>query len=135
VEYDLHHSIKQAVALDFQTISTDTTTAGNIIDTAGFESLEFIVGTGTVTDGDYAFKIEDGDDDGLSDNDDVDSTLILGVLTGFTADADDDKALRVGVLSKKRYVRLSIVSTNTSSGAEIFAVAVLGHAKSQPTAE
>lgn len=135
MEFDNHTHLFQQVALDSQDITTDTTTVGNIIDTAFFESLEYVVQSGTITDGAYALKVEDGDDSGLSDAADVSSELVLGVLTGFVA-ADDDAAKRVGVISKKRYQRLSIVSTGTSSGATKFSsVSVLGHPHSMPTDE
>ena len=135
MEYDLHHSVKQAVALDSQDITTDTTTVGNIIDSLGFESLEFLIQSGTITDGAYAFKLEQGEDPALADATDVPADNILGVLTGFVA-ADDDSALRVGSIGKQRYQRLSIVSTSTSTGATKFSsIALLGDPNSAPTAE
>lgn len=134
-EYDLHSNVKQEVALDSQDITTDTTTAGNIIDTRGLESLEYIIQSGVITDGAYALKLEQGDDSGLSDAADVPAAEVLGVLTGFVA-ADDNAAKRVGSIGKKRYQRLSIVSTGTSTGATRFSsVAVLGNPQSAPTAE
>lgn len=134
-EYDLHSRVKQAVALDSQDITTDTTTVGNIIDTSGFESLEFIIQSGVITDGAYALLLEQGDDSGLSDAAAVPAANILGVLTGFVL-TDDNAAKRVGSIGKKRYQRLSIVSTATSTGATKFSsVAVLGNPKSAPTAE
>ncbi|MBL4700589.1 MAG: hypothetical protein JKX85_04950 [Phycisphaeraceae bacterium] len=135
MEYDLHSNVKQAVALDSQDITTDTTTVGNIIDTVNFDSLEYIIQSGTITDGAYALKLEQGDDSGLSDAADVPADEILGVLTGFVA-ADDDAAKRVGSIGKKRFQRLSIVSTSTTTGAtKMSAVAVLGHPQSAPVAE
>lgn len=135
MEFDLHSNVKQVVALDSQDITTNTTTVGNIIDTVGFESLEYLIQSGTITDGAYALKLEQGDDSGLSDAADVPSDEILGVLTGFVA-ADDDAAKRVGSIGKKRYQRLSIVSTGTSTGGTKFSsVAVLGHPQSAPVAE
>jgi hypothetical protein len=136
MERDLHSNIDDRVALDPQAIGSDTTTVGNIIDTAGYESLEFLLWTKTVTDGDYAWKIEHGDDSGLSDAADVASTDLLGVLTGFTADTDDNKVNRVGYIGKKRYVRMSVVSTNTTTGVDaIGGIAILGHPKRAPVAQ
>ena len=135
MERDLHSNVQAAVALDAAAISTDTTTVGNIIDTAGFESIEFIGLSKTITDGTYTLKIEDGDDSGLSDAADVDSTLILGSLFAFAA-ADDDAVLRTGCISKKRYIRASIVSASTTTGVDIMSViAIQGHPKTGPVAE
>jgi len=134
-EFDLHSNVKQEVALDAQDITTDTTTVGNIIDTRGFESLEYFIQSGTITDGAYALKLEQGDDSALADAADVPTAEVLGVLTGFVA-ADDDAAKRVGSIGKKRYQRLSIVSTSTSTGGTKFSsVAVLGNPQSAPTDE
>ena len=135
MECDLHNNVDDRIALDLAAISTDTTTVGNIIDTAGYESIEFIALSGTITDGAYAFKIEDGDNSALSDAADVDSTLLLGDLTGFAL-TDDDTSKRVGCIAKKRYVRLSIVSTATTTGVNMMgAAAVLGHPHVAPVAQ
>ncbi len=134
-EFDLHSNVKQEVALDSQDITTNTTTVGNIIDTVGFESIEFVIQSGVITDGAYALVLEQGDDSGLSDAAVVPSDEVLGVLTGFVA-ADDNAAKRVGSIGKKQFQRLSIVSTGTTTGATKFSsVAVLGHPKTAPTAE
>jgi hypothetical protein len=135
MEKDIHSNVKTLIALDVGTISSDTTTVGNIIDTAGFEGLEFSIQSGTITDGAYALLLEEGDDSGLSDAAAVPSDNTLGVLTGFAA-ANDDSVLRVGSIGKKRYQRLSVVSTGTTTGGTNFtAQAILGFPKSGPVAE
>jgi len=134
-EYDLHRNVKDEVALNSQDITTDTTTNGNVIDTVGFESIEFVVQSGTITDGAYAFLLEEDDVVGFGSATAVPADETLGVLTGFVA-ADDDSSLRVGSIGKKRFQRLSIVSTSTTTGGTKFSsVAILGHPKSAPTAE
>ena len=78
MEYDLHNNIKQTLAFATAVIATDTTTAGIIIDTAGFESMEYIIQSAAITDGAYAFKLEDGDDAALADAADVSSNHARG---------------------------------------------------------
>lgn len=134
-EYDLHSNVGQVVALDAAAITTNTTTVGNIIDTALFESIEFVVLSGVITDGVYALLLEEGDDSGLSDAAAVPADETLGVLTGFVL-TDDNAAKRVGSIGKKRYQRLSIVSTGITTGAAFFAaVALKGNPHSGPVAE
>ena len=134
-EYDMHSNVKALIALAVQDITTNTTTVGAIIDTQGFESLEYLITSGTITDGVYALKLEQGDDSGLSDAADVPAAEILGVLTGFVL-TDDDTVKRVGSIGKKRYQRLSIVSTGTTTGGTNFtATAVQGNPLSAPVAE
>lgn len=132
---DMHNNILQKVALDIQAITTDTTTVGNIIDTKGFQSLEFINVSGTITDGDYALLIEHGDADDLSDAAAVADADLLGTEAAASFDAnDDDRALRIGYKGQKRYVRASLVSTNTTSGGTLGVVAILGCANVAKTA-
>jgi len=131
---DLHHSSESVLAMESQTISTDTTTVGEIIDTAGYEALEILTISGTITDGAYAMLLEEGDNSALSDAATVASAETLGDCS--YALADDDTPKRVGYIGKKRYVRLSFVSTSTSSGGTLFgALALLSNAMHQPTAD
>lgn len=134
-EFDAHSNIKQEVAFDSQDITSDTTTVGNIIDTVGFESLEYLIQSGVITDGTYALVLEEGDDPALADAAVVPTDQVLGVLTGFVA-ADDNVAKRVGSIGKKQFQRLSILSASTSTGAtKMSSVAILGHPKTAPTSE
>jgi hypothetical protein len=78
---------------------------------------------------------EEGDDAALADAAAVPADETLGALTGFVA-ADDDAIKRIGSIGKKRYQRLSIVSTGVTTGVDFMgATAVLGHAKSGPVSE
>lgn len=134
MEYDLHNNVNGANALDAAAITTNTTTVGNIIDTAGYESLEYFVQSGTITDGAYAFLLEEGDDPALADAAAVATGELLGDLVGFVA-ADDNTVKRVGTVGKKRYQRLSIVSTGVTTGVDFMsAVAVQGHPHRAPVA-
>ena len=136
MEYDSHNRMTAAIAFKLQAIVSDTTTVGEIIDTEGYESLEYLIETGTLTDGDYQVLLQEGDDSGLSDAATLPTVDTIGPLPVFDEDTDDDKILRVGSVGKKRYQRLSIVSTNFASAGVLMigAQAVLGHAKHLPTA-
>ena len=125
---DIHNSMEQKVALDVQSISSDTTTAGNILDLQGFEGIEFLITAGSITDGAYAVLIEEGDDSGLSDAAAVADSDLLGteLLAAFTA-TDDNKVSKIGYIGQKQFVRLSLVSTGTTTGGTFGALAVLGH--------
>lgn len=127
---DLHHSIKASNALDTAAITSDTTTVGEIIDTQGFESTEFLIQSGVITDGSYAVLVEEGDDSGLSDAAAVADDDLLGteLLAAFVA-ADDNKVAKIGYLGSKRFVRVSLVSTGTTTGGTFGAIAVQSHAR------
>ncbi len=118
--------------LDIQAITTDTTTVGNIVDTKGFESLDVALVAGTLTDGNYALTMEHGDASNLSDAVAVATTDLIGSLPSITA-ADDDTVNHFGYIGKKRFVRVSIVSTSTSTGGTLGVLANLGDASTAPT--
>ena len=130
---DLHSTIFCYNALSNATINSDTTTVGAIIDTAGYESCEFIIKSGTRTDGTFTPLIQDGDDSGLSDAAAVSDTFLVGTEAAAAITASNALG-RIGYVGKKRYVRLSIVSTSVTTGCTSFgAVAVLGNCRTQPT--
>ena len=125
---DLHNNIDERVALNIQTITTNVD--GEIIDTAGYESIEFLVSTGTWTAGTITPKLQDGDDSGLSDAADVASDFVVGSYVALGA---ANGVTRVGYVGKKRYVRLSAVSA--SANLQGGAIAVLGSPHSAPVAQ
>ena len=131
---DLFSNIRPFVALDIATIAANATTEGNIIDTQGYEGVVVGLITGTVTAGDYAIQLMDGDDSALSDEAVVTDANLLGTeaLASFTADTDDDKISKLGYIGIKRYIRVDIVSTGTSTGAVIGAWGILGNVRSAP---
>ena len=130
--FDLHNNVFGVSAINSGSITTDTVTNGNIIDTAGFEALEFVVQSGAITDGDYVLSLQDGDIANLSDAAAVDDELVLGSGSAFAA-ADDDTVKRLGYIGKKRYVRLAITSTNTSTGGLFSGSALLASPHHAPT--
>jgi len=133
-EFDIHTIIDDRVALDNGEITSNTTTVGNIIDTKGFESMEFITQSGNLTDGAYAILLEEGDDAGLSDAAVLPTADTLGALTGFAL-TDDDITIRVGSIGKKRFQRLSLVSTGVTAGGFFSGIAILGTPHTAPVAQ
>ena len=119
---DVANNAKCEIALKAQTISTDTTTVGETIDTAMFEGILLQMMTGTITDGDYEFQLFEGDESDMSDESEVAAGDIIGTLPDWTADTDDDKIAQAGYTGAKRYIRLKVVSTNTSSGGVLAAI-------------
>lgn len=120
-------AIKVLNALEPQVIATDTTTTGAILDTADFDmGICFALLVTAYTDGTYTLKIEDGDDSGLSDAADVSSDmLVYGTLPAISAGASEgDVMAKEAVHSTKRYVRASIVSTSTTTGATVQVIAI-----------
>ena len=130
-ERDLTNDILQKPALSIQAIGSNTTTNSTEIDTKGFESLTFITFAGTLTDGTFTPLIHDTDSTGTSYVAVADEFLI-GTEAAAAVDTSDT-ALRVGYNGKKRFVRLSYVSTSVSSGGTVGALAILGNARTNAT--
>lgn len=130
--FDLHNNSTVATAFDLQTISTDTTTNGNTIDTKDYNMVEFVLTSGTLTDGAYTVTMQHGDDAGLSDVATVPAAEVLGSID--FALAEDDEAKRIGYIGKKRYVRINVVSTSTSSGGLFAGVVVKAAGMHNPQA-
>ena len=135
MERDLHSNVDDRVAVVLQAIAgaSSVLIVGEIIDTLDFESLEYVIQTGTITVGTVSFVLEEGDDSGLSDAAAVSADETLGALTGFLV-TDDDSTKRVGSIGKKRYQRLSLQPAGATIDF-IGASVVLGHPKTAPVAQ
>jgi hypothetical protein len=152
-QFDLHNYVKTYPALTIQTINSNTATNGAIIDTQYFESLELVILSGTITDGTYVPSIYESDDSGMAGATAITSDFLIGTTNvveptpsygttvvdpigdaTFTG-ADDNKTARIGVLNKKRYVRLTLTSTVVTTGGVLSAVAVLSHPHHVSTAK
>lgn len=137
---DLHNNIKVSPAIDPAAIITgNATKTGKTIDTVGFDSLEFAVASGALTDGTYTSKLFESDtiNEGtgaLTNATEVADKDRLGDLPAFTA-ADDSAVKRVGYIGSKRYVRIDVVQAGATTGGFLAAVAIQGHAKIAPVAE
>ena len=133
---DLHNNIHVARAISPVSVADNTAQVSQIIDRQGYQSLEFLIATGSVADADATFVVlvEDGDNSGLSDAASVTDANLLGTeaLAGFQFD-DDNAVRKIGYIGDKRYVRLTVTPVNNASAAVIAAVAVLGHPNYTPT--
>ena len=124
---ELKSTTSPVVALNTTAISSDTTTNGVIIDTAGYESIMFVIVSGTITDGTYTPLIQEGDDSGLSDAASVADADLTNTEASVAFTATDDNTVKsIAYVGSKRYVKFNIDSAGTSSGGTLSAVAVKG---------
>lgn len=130
VTKEITRNLRNEIALNIQAITTDTTTAGNIIDTADFDGgVNITLLSGVYTDGTYDVLIEDGNDSGLSDAVAVVDDLLTGEdpISSNTPEVQaqisaTNEIKKIGYVGAKRYIRLSVVSTATTSGATLGAI-------------
>ena len=145
MEYDVHSNIDARTALIVVTVTT-TTVAGAIIDMGGgdgdgagsqvtapvFSSLEYVITSGAVN-GEFSILVEDGDEPDLSDAAPVSAELVLGNSFSWNT-GDTGLSGRIGIISKKRYQRMSVIVDTSGSGV-FSAVAILGNPRVSPIAD
>jgi len=135
---DLHNNLHFVPLIVPVAARTDNTAiVSSIIDTAGYESVEFVLTTGTNTDTNatFAVTVDEGDNSGLSDAVAVTNAKLIGTLaeSGFIF-SDDNECRKLGYIGNKRYVRLTVTPSGNDSGNIFIAgVAVLGNSRSKPT--
>ena len=123
---DIRSFLSVRLALASVAISSDTTTTGSAIDTSAFEmGLMFVTDVSAYTDGTYTLSIQHADDSGFSVNlEEVvsgDDNFLEGAdgvaLTAVTAVGA--KVLTIGAFGTRKFARIKVVSTATTSGATL----------------
>jgi hypothetical protein len=119
---DLHHNIKQARVVGPVAIGANATITGKIIDRQGYGGVEFVAGYGAiVTTGTVATLVMfEGDVTGtmtsVADADMLGTEALASRLGGATTTGvGSNVAKRVGYKGNKRYVRVDVVKTGTTS--------------------
>lgn len=152
---DLHSNIKVVQHVAAQAI-TATNTPSNGVDLQGFESAEFLIAVGTVTNianspqPSWTFKLQESDSQSSGFTDVTDSNAVLvgsaaspvaapnsstGVFLTIDAASEDAATYRVGYVGSKRYVRVVATAANTPGSTPYAVVAVLGDAHQTPTSD
>ena len=134
---DLHSSITPKRVISPVSVSDNTAQVGQIIDRKGFESLTYVIATGSIADADATFTVllEESDASDMTGASAVADADLLGTeaLAAFQFD-DDNETRKLGYIGSKRYTRLTITPVGNASAALLAAVAVLGHPQIAPTA-
>ena len=134
---DLASNIDVKRVISPVSVADNTAQVGQIIDRRGFDSVTFLIATGSVADADTTFTVllEESDDSGMSGGNAVADADLIGTeaLAGFQFD-DDNECRKLGYVGSKRYLRLTITPVSNASAALLSAVAVLGHPALAPTA-
>lgn len=134
---DLMNKIDVKRVISPVSVADTTAQVGQIIDKKGFESVTYVIATGSIADADATFTVllEESDDSGMSGATAVADADLLGTeaLAGFQFD-DDNECRKLGYIGSKRYTRLTVTPVANASAALLAAVAVLGHPQIAPTA-
>lgn len=115
---------------------TDNTAfVSQIIDTKGYDVVDFILLSGTLADADVTTTVlvEDGDDASLSDNAAVaDANLIGTEAAAAFIFSDDDEVRIISYKPAKRYVRVTVTPANNTGSFPLAGVAILHGANQLP---
>jgi hypothetical protein len=132
----IYNTTLARIALTYAVRSANSAVNGTAVDLGvfnnNFRSVQFIITTGTLTDGAVAFTIEESDVSG-SGYAAVPADRIQGTLP-TTAATDDDTVFQVGCVPNKRYVRLVATTSGATSGGGFSAVAILAGGSNVPPA-
>lgn len=133
---DLHNNVHIKRVISPVSVADNTAQVGQIIDRLGFQSLEYVIATGSLADADATFTtlLQEGDASDMSDAATVAAADTLGTQSQASfVFSDDDKVFKLGYKGNKRYTRLTITPAANASAALVCAVAVLGDPEVAPT--
>ncbi len=125
-------------------VSDNTAQVGQIIDGQGYDSLEYIIATGSIADADATFTVllEESDASNMSGSNAVADADMLSQTAGTAPETaasfqfdDDNEVRKLGYIGTKRYTRLTLTPANNASAALLSAVAVLGNPNAAPTTQ
>jgi len=130
---DLHNHIATCMMREPADFTADATT--NLVDLAGFESVDVLVTVGALTGVDgsnyLTVTLEECDTTVGTSFTTVASTDLIGAFTVIDSTSEDSVQQRVGYIGGKRYLRVKLDETGTISAGIIGVTALLGNARHQ----
>jgi hypothetical protein len=134
---DLMNNVAIKRVLSPVSVADTTAQVGEVISRKGYDSLTYVIATGSIADADATFTVllEESDASDMTGATAVADADLLGTeaLAAFQFD-DDNECRKLGYIGSKEYTRLTITPVANASAALLAAVAVLGHPQSAPTA-
>ena len=126
MDYDIKSNL-QVNAAQIENVTGNGTVTGGILDTADFDlGVMFALMALNFTDGVHTLLIEESDDSGMAGATVVAGDQLIGTLPAATAaTAEGAKVGTVGVISHKRYLRSSVVSTGVTTGSDVVVSSVM----------
>lgn len=124
---DLHSRVLPQTAISARNIAANTLITGSIIDTRDYKSLDFVLQSGTLTDGTYTPIVTVGDAANLADGAPASAADLIGTIANATfAATDDNVAKHIGYRGGKRYARLDLQPSGVTTGGLFSATALQG---------
>jgi hypothetical protein len=140
VKWDLHNNIKQVLAVAPVTLGATGANTGRVIDTKGYTGVEFLLEYGAITTTGTVVTavLYEGDTTGalasVADTSLIGTEALASLLASSDRTSGSGKLVtkRLGYKGNKRYLRLNMNGTGTTSAGIIAASAILFNAESAP---
>lgn len=123
---DLYSNLK-VIAATVAAPTDNTAVASPIVDTRDYQSVLFVVMTGTLADADatFAAAMAESDDSGMSGSNAVADEDMIGLEADVTLDfSDDNFEGKIGYIGNKRYAQLTVTPAANASAAPITILAL-----------
>ncbi|MFC9700925.1 hypothetical protein ACFTWD_09565 [Streptomyces sp. NPDC056943] len=122
-------TVRETLAIATRTASANGTGVDRAAGGAMFQDALVIVHTGTITDGTHAVDVQESDDNTTFTS--VAASELQGAEPSIVA-ADDNKMYVVGYKGTKRYLRVAVTASGTTSGGVYGASVVLANPRTAP---
>lgn len=122
-------TVRATLAIATRTASANGTGVDRYLNGAGYQDALIIVHTGTITDGTHAIDVQESDDNTTFTS--VAASELQGTEPSIVA-ADDDKMFVVGYKGTKRYIRVAVTASGTTSGGTYGASVLLANPRVAP---
>jgi hypothetical protein len=133
---DIHNQINPKFGIAPVVVTDNTVQKTGAIDTLGYESVEFLIITGTLSDADATFAtvVKEGSTSTQSAHTAVATNDTIGTLANASFDFSADNVVRkIGYKGAQRYVSLEITPANNTGNAPLAVIVLLGNPKARPT--
>ncbi|MFI8531798.1 hypothetical protein ACIGMX_16350 [Streptomyces aquilus] len=122
-------TVRETLAIATRTASANGTGVDRYASGAAFQDALVIVHTGTITDGTHAIDVQESDDNTTFTS--VAASELQGTEPSIGA-SDDNKMYVVGYKGLKRYLRVAVTASGTTSGGTYGASVVLANPRTAP---
>lgn len=122
-------TVRETLSIAVRTASANGAGVDRYLNGGGFQDALVIVHTGTITDGTHAIDVQESDDNTTFTS--VAASELQGTEPSIGA-TDDNKMYVVGYKGTKRYVRVAVTASGTTSGGTYGASVVLANPRNAP---
>lgn len=132
---DLMNNINVKPVIAPAVVTDNTAQVGTAVDSLGYDSVTYVIQTGTLADADATFTalLQESDLSGSGYTDVADVDLIGTEALASFIFSDDAKCFKIGYKGAKRYTKLTVTPASNTGNAPLSAIAILGHPMSAPT--